>query len=312
MHALRCPHHGREAVRRLHCRQHVHAGLRLSAGPRADRLGRHRAGHRAQRRGGRDEPQRLPLRPAGGARARRARPPDRRRRPASAAEAADAGQTSSPSAPSSSPTTRTRRWPSATARAWRAWPRSSASRHPGRSGPRRGGRARLLQAAGLQGRVRGGAALRRARPSRRRSAEQFEARRKLEFHLAPPLLARRDKATGEPRKMRFGAWMLPVFRLLAKGKRLRGTPCDVFGYSAERKLERQMIADYEKLLDEIAQRLTPADARHGGRARLAGARHQGLRPHQGAQLQGGQGARGGPARRAAQPLAHRAQGGGVT
>ena len=49
--------------------------------------------------------------------------------------------------------------------------------------------------------------------------EQFEARRKLEFHLAPPLLARRDKETGEPRKMRFGAWMLPVFRLLAKGKR---------------------------------------------------------------------------------------------
>src|SRR5438046_9354957 len=53
--------------------------------------------------------------------------------------------------------------------------------------------------------------------------EQFESRRKLEFHLAPPLLARRDKATGEPRKMRFAAWRLPVFRLVAKGKRLRGT-----------------------------------------------------------------------------------------
>src|SRR5215470_14832677 len=66
--------------------------------------------------------------------------------------------------------------------------------------------------------------------------EQFESRRRLEFHLAPPLLARRDKATGEPRKMRFGAWMLPVFRLLAKGKRLRGTACDVFGYTRERKL----------------------------------------------------------------------------
>jgi indolepyruvate ferredoxin oxidoreductase len=88
--------------------------------------------------------------------------------------------------------------------------------------------------------------------------EQFESRRKLEFHLAPPLLARRDKATGEPRKMRFGGWMLPVFRLLAKGRRLRGTALDVFGYSAERKLERQMIADYEKLLYEIAERLTPA------------------------------------------------------
>ena len=88
--------------------------------------------------------------------------------------------------------------------------------------------------------------------------DQFESRRKLEFHLAPPLLARRDKATGEPRKMRFGGWMLPVFRLLAKGKVLRGTGWDVFGYTRERKLERQMIADYEKLLDEIAQRLSPA------------------------------------------------------
>ena len=89
-------------------------------------------------------------------------------------------------------------------------------------------------------------------------SEQFEARGKLEFHLAPPLLARRDKLTGEPRKMKFGPWMLPAFRLLAKGKALRGTAWDVFGYTRERKLERQMIADYEKLLDEISERLTPA------------------------------------------------------
>jgi indolepyruvate ferredoxin oxidoreductase len=88
--------------------------------------------------------------------------------------------------------------------------------------------------------------------------EVFESRRKLEFHLAPPLLARRDRTTGEPRKIRFGAWMLPLFRVLAKGKHLRGTPFDVFGYTRERKLERQMISDYEKLLDEIAERLSPA------------------------------------------------------
>jgi indolepyruvate ferredoxin oxidoreductase len=97
--------------------------------------------------------------------------------------------------------------------------------------------------------------------------EQFEGRRKLEFHLAPPLLARRDPETGEPRKMRFGAWMLPVFRLLAKGKGLRGTALDVFGYSAERKLERQMIVDYEKLVDELAERLSPAT--HGTAVALA-------------------------------------------
>jgi indolepyruvate ferredoxin oxidoreductase len=89
-------------------------------------------------------------------------------------------------------------------------------------------------------------------------SEQFESRGKLQFHLAPPLLARRDKLTGEPRKIAFGRWMLPVFRLLAKGKGLRGTAWDVFGYTRERKLERQMIADYERLLDEIAERLAPA------------------------------------------------------
>jgi indolepyruvate ferredoxin oxidoreductase len=89
-------------------------------------------------------------------------------------------------------------------------------------------------------------------------SEQFEARGPLQFHLAPPLLARRDKRTGEPRKMTFGRWMLPVFRLLAKGKAVRGTAWDVFGYTAERRLERKMISDYEALLDELAARLTPA------------------------------------------------------
>ena len=87
--------------------------------------------------------------------------------------------------------------------------------------------------------------------------EQFAAHGKLEFHLAPPLLARRDSTTGEPRKIKLGAWMLPVFGWLAKGKRLRGTAFDVFGMTAERRLERQMIGDYEVLLAELGQKLTP-------------------------------------------------------
>jgi indolepyruvate ferredoxin oxidoreductase len=86
---------------------------------------------------------------------------------------------------------------------------------------------------------------------RKKIEGMFEGDYKTFFYLAPPLLAKVDPATGEPRKMRFGAWMLPVFRLLAKGKGLRGGAWDVFGYTRERKLERQMIADYEKLLDGI-------------------------------------------------------------
>ena len=76
-------------------------------------------------------------------------------------------------------------------------------------------------------------------------------------HLAPPLLARRDKATGEPKKMTFGPWIFPLFSLLAKFKVLRGTAFDPFGYSTERKTERALVRDYEALLDEV---LTKMDA----------------------------------------------------
>jgi indolepyruvate ferredoxin oxidoreductase len=80
---------------------------------------------------------------------------------------------------------------------------------------------------------------------------------RLEFHLAPPLLARRDPATGEPRKMSFGPWMLKVFAVLSKFKYLRGTPLDPFGYSTERRTERQLIKDYEALLAKLVAELTP-------------------------------------------------------
>jgi indolepyruvate ferredoxin oxidoreductase len=76
-------------------------------------------------------------------------------------------------------------------------------------------------------------------------------------HLAPPLLARRDKVTGVPRKMTFGPWIFPVFRLLAKFKVLRGTAFDPFGYTAERKIERSLVREYETLLEEIFAKLTP-------------------------------------------------------
>src|SRR4051794_9085413 len=80
---------------------------------------------------------------------------------------------------------------------------------------------------------------------------------RLKFHLAPPLLARKDKVTGVPRKMTFGSWMLPAFRLLAKFKFLRGTALDIFGYSEERRTERKLIGDYEALLGELIGKLTP-------------------------------------------------------
>ena len=92
-----------------------------------------------------------------------------------------------------------------------------------------------------------------------RVKSSFDGDLRFEFHLAPPLLARTNPATGEPKKMSFGPWMLKAFGLLKKFKFLRGTPFDPFGYSAERKSERQLLADYQALLDEIMAGLTPAN-----------------------------------------------------
>jgi indolepyruvate ferredoxin oxidoreductase len=80
---------------------------------------------------------------------------------------------------------------------------------------------------------------------------------RFEFHLAPPILARHDPATGLPRKTSFGPWLMPAFRVLAKFKVLRGTALDPFGRTPERQTERQLITDYETMLDEVLAKLTP-------------------------------------------------------
>jgi indolepyruvate ferredoxin oxidoreductase len=74
--------------------------------------------------------------------------------------------------------------------------------------------------------------------------------------LAPPLLSPKD-ADGKPRKMAFGGWMLDKgFPLIARLKGLRGTPLDPFGRTAERKMERALIADYEAGVDRLAAGLS--------------------------------------------------------
>ena len=82
-------------------------------------------------------------------------------------------------------------------------------------------------------------------------AAQMEGDYRVRFHFAAPLLSRRDPATGHLRKREYGAWILPLLRLLARFKRLRGTPFDVFGYTEERKIERALVAEYETLVDEV-------------------------------------------------------------
>ena len=86
---------------------------------------------------------------------------------------------------------------------------------------------------------------------RERLAAAFEGDLRLTFHLAPPLLARRDPVTGEPRKRNFGPWVSPVLGLVAKMRFLRGTPFDPFGYTAERRMERRLIEEYFETVDEL-------------------------------------------------------------
>jgi indolepyruvate ferredoxin oxidoreductase len=93
----------------------------------------------------------------------------------------------------------------------------------------------------------------------KRVADQFEGPYELRFHLAPPILGDRDPQTGHLKKREFGSWMLRVFRVLAKLRRVRGTRLDIFARSAERRAERRLIGEYEAVVDEVVDRLSPAN-----------------------------------------------------
>ena len=83
----------------------------------------------------------------------------------------------------------------------------------------------------------------------------FEGDFKLNYHLAPPLIAAKNEK-GELQKQQFGPWMLTGFRFLAKLKGLRGTPFDIFGRTEERKMERALIDEYRASLEEVLAGLT--------------------------------------------------------
>ena len=83
-----------------------------------------------------------------------------------------------------------------------------------------------------------------------RIADMFEGDYKLNYHLAPPLLAKKNEK-GELQKRRFGPGMLVAFRLLARLKGLRGGPFDLFGRTEERRHERALISDYLASVEEL-------------------------------------------------------------
>ena len=88
--------------------------------------------------------------------------------------------------------------------------------------------------------------------------EQFEGKPVLRFHLPPPVLGRRD-AEGRAVKTSFGPWMLGAFRVLAKLRGLRGTALGPFGRTAERRMERQLVADYRAMVEDLLARFERID-----------------------------------------------------
>ena len=90
-------------------------------------------------------------------------------------------------------------------------------------------------------------------------AEAFGSHGKVTYHLAPPILGRKD-GEGRPRKSEFGPWMAKAFRILARFKMLRGTPLDPFGRAAERRMERAMIKEFQTMVAEVIPALTPENA----------------------------------------------------
>ncbi len=89
----------------------------------------------------------------------------------------------------------------------------------------------------------------------RKLRETFAGRYRLRFHLAPPLLAWLEDGNGRPRKFAFGPWILPLMRLLARMRRLRGSRLDPFGWTAERRLDRQLCAEYRRMIEDLLEDL---------------------------------------------------------
>jgi indolepyruvate ferredoxin oxidoreductase len=94
-----------------------------------------------------------------------------------------------------------------------------------------------------------------------RIQNSFEGDFKVHYHLAPPLLAKRNNK-GELLKQKFGPFMQTVFKLLASLKGLRGTPFDPMGYTEERRTERALIGEYMQHMDHVLADLRPENHAH--------------------------------------------------
>jgi indolepyruvate ferredoxin oxidoreductase len=115
-----------------------------------------------------------------------------------------------------------------------------------------------------------------------KAREAFDGDFTLKYHLAPPMLPGKD-AAGRPKKREFGPWIGRLYPVLARLKILRGTPLDVFGYSAERRMERGLIRQYQADMAEFLPKAAPETMDALVALAELAALHPRLRPGQGAE-----------------------------
>ncbi|HZQ35720.1 MAG TPA: DUF6537 domain-containing protein, partial [Dehalococcoidia bacterium] len=122
------------------------------------------------------------------------------------------------------------------------------------------------------------ARLHTSRDFREKLQQEFEGDFAVNYYLAPPLMPASLDARGRPRKRQFGPWITPLLGVLARLKFLRGTAFDVFGHTSERKMERELIAWYEQLLDQLLPRLGVEDSEELARIAAAPMEIRGFGP----------------------------------
>ena len=78
---------------------------------------------------------------------------------------------------------------------------------------------------------------------------------KIEYYLAPPIFSFKDQSTGHPKKIKFGSWIILLFKILSKFKFLRGSKFDIFGKTSERKKERELAEKAKLSIKYITENL---------------------------------------------------------
>ncbi|NDB67685.1 MAG: pyruvate ferredoxin oxidoreductase, partial [Methylocystaceae bacterium] len=87
-------------------------------------------------------------------------------------------------------------------------------------------------------------------------SEKYQGDLKISYYFSAPILTLLQPDSQKSVKIKFGPWVRPILKLLAKLKWLRNTPFDLFGYTAERRLEAELVNWFEAIIPRMIAGLT--------------------------------------------------------